>query len=121
VGAGERARGAVVSSDEEPVAWLRAQIEADGRKAATRLRRAASDDFRRQTMEKLARAKAELAILDEHRLADYGYGPYCRTCFDVGIGLPHALPYPCRTVALLAGGYRHRPGFPAAFAASRRD
>ena len=23
----------------------------------------------------------------------------------------------CRTVRLLAGGYRHRPGFPAAFAA----
>lgn len=59
----------------------------------------------------IARCEAELAILAEHALADYGYGPYCRTCFDVGDGMPHAVPYPCRTVGLLAGAYKHWPGY----------
>lgn len=59
----------------------------------------------------IARCEGELGILDEHALADYGYGPYCRTCFDPSDGLPHALPFPCKTLVLLAAGYRHHPGY----------
>ena len=62
----------------------------------------------------IARCEAELAILDEHR-AEAGCFPdelCCVTCGD----FPQVL-FPCRTVRLLAGGYKHRPGFPAAFAA----
>lgn len=110
-----------MSGEEEPVAWLREQIKGDGKSAAARLRRKMSDDYRRVQMEKLARAKAELAILDEHEaengcgLALELYGKpgdevirICKTC---------GTPPPCRTVRLLAGGYRHRPGFPASLLA----
>jgi hypothetical protein len=137
---------AAMSSEEEPVAWLRRRVENRLYLArhAIELGNAAEwhepssgvlvtgeptetdvwhgtwpmgDSSLSRLMEAndpqdtIARCEAELAILDEHALADYGYGPYCRTCFDVGDGMPHAVPYPCRTVGLLAGAYKHWPGY----------
>jgi hypothetical protein len=60
----------------------------------------------------IARCEAELAILDEHR-AGRGIDPgelCCVTCGD----FPQVL-FPCRTVRLLASGYRHRPGYEEAW------
>jgi uncharacterized protein DUF6221 len=70
----------------------------------------------------IARCEAELGILGEHG-ARNGYGLalelygkpgdemvcICKTC---------ETPPPCKTVRLLAGGYKHRPGYPDAFAAA---
>jgi hypothetical protein len=84
-----------MSGEEEPVAWLRAQIEGDGREAAKRLRRASSDAFRWRTVEKLARAKAELAILD--------------ACAQ---GIRNGRYFLAEEIrCLLASGYKHRPGY----------
>jgi hypothetical protein len=93
--------------------------------------------IRHDPRNEIARCEAELAILDEHALtwpdgepeyesldepvADSRGGvhyvpvrggvvpPYvCRTCgYDDG--------QPCKTVRLLASGYKHRPGYAAAF------
>ena len=73
----------------------------------------------------IARCEAELAILDLHRPVAEGSGWLeCQECGpnnDTSGIL--AVPgqgetfWPCATVRLLAGGYRHRPGFPAVFAA----
>ena len=59
----------------------------------------------------IARCEAELAILDEHGPWDLDADAYCSACGDVP-----QVAYPCRTVRLLTGGYKHRPGFPAVFA-----
>ena len=67
----------------------------------------------------IARCEAELAILDEHAAADFAaYGDrLCRRCRwdDDEPGRDddahHWVVYPCRTVNLLAGGYRHTPGY----------
>jgi Family of unknown function (DUF6221) len=91
----------------------------------------------------IARCEAELAILDEHRLilADRGlpeHGQSRGSGYRIVAENPteqqiqnasmmwrnldcHACRsrFPCRTVRLLAGGYRYRPGFPAAFADTR--
>ena len=88
-----------MSSEEELAAWLREVVTEDGRRAAKRLRRACSDDFRRLTMERLARAKAELAILDACPL-----GTICRDG-------PEAASLAEHVVRLLGYGYRHRPGY----------
>jgi len=165
-----------VSGEEEPVAWLRAQVEARkalaeaatpgpwepegddptddevyigldddsawrvailrGPESHENMLHVAANDPR----DVIARCEAELAILDEHEMSwpdqtpEYEYRdevltdsqggahyvhvkgnlvpPYvCKTC---GYGFNGG---PCRTVRLLAGGYRHRPGFPAALAA----
>lgn len=128
-------------SDEDPVAWLRAQVEA--RKAAAKLAareggtwtqddpvrypgsisslggqvvydEGSPDEYQAQHIaandprDVIARCEAELAILDEHRAAD-GACPgevCCITCGDYP-----QVEYPCRTVRLLAGGYRFRPGY----------
>jgi hypothetical protein len=64
----------------------------------------------------IARCEAELAILDEHRpeLIDYRDGDgierasrECIACEQSGT--PDN--YPCRTVRLLASGYKYRPGY----------
>ena len=155
-----------MSSEEDPVAWLRAQIEE--RKAAAEaatpgpwepegddptddevytggdddasfgwrlaicrgprshenmLHIAANDP--RDT---IARCEAELAILDEHDESDTpeelrhghweGHGSNERWIRDEPNDCPVCREEsPCRTVRLLAGGYKYRPGFPAAFAA----
>ena len=93
----------------------------------------------------IARCEAELAILDEHgplpdcsaeMIAKYRAAGFpeaqiaameamvsCARCHvpvdDAYEDEEQCLPveYPCRTVRLLASGYKHRPGFPAAFAA----
>lgn len=52
-----------MASDAELLAWLRAVITEDGTRAAARLRRQMSGDYRRAQMEKLSRAEAELAVL----------------------------------------------------------
>ena len=123
-----------MGDEVDGVAWLRKQIEGDGKSAAARLRRKMSADYRRVQMEKLARAKAELAILDEHYIltnenrieayeefsvvpwgakggaGDQGSG--CVTCHYYAQGGVKGYGI-CRTVRLLTTGYRHRPGFPA--------
>jgi hypothetical protein len=56
----------------------------------------------------IARCETELAILDEHR-PEGGAVPgevCCITCGD----FPQVL-YPCRTVRLVASGYKHWPGY----------
>ncbi len=73
----------------------------------------------------IARCEAELAILDLHQpVAEGGSGWLeCQECGpnNDASGIL-AIPgqgetfWPCATVRLLAGGYRHRPGFPADFA-----
>lgn len=108
---------------DDLVTWLREQIEADRDWADARLRRQMSDRYRWEVWEKAARASAELAILDEHQpvpLSETHDG--CVICVswadspahlggetEFGIALPES--FPCRTVRLLASGYRHRPGY----------
>ncbi len=86
----------------------------------------------------IARCEAELAILDEHRLilADRGDSytahPEYRIArdnpTDKQVDMANMMQwskdcracrgrYPCRTVRLLATGYRHRPGCPASLLA----
>lgn len=78
-----------MASDEVLTGWLRAEIEADARSAAAKLRLSRHSDKHRQAlMEKLGHAKAELAILDVH-----------------GDQAPSL-------ARLLAFGYRHRDGCP---------
>jgi len=57
----------------------------------------------------IARCDAELAILDEHEDID----GHCETCGNYDpTGLhEHSVAAPCRTVRLLAQGYRHRDGW----------
>lgn len=56
----------------------------------------------------IARCEAELAILAEHIHMN---GGSCLIChYQVGPQFRPA-PFPCRTVRLLASGYRHRDGF----------
>ena len=67
----------------------------------------------------VARCEAELAILDEHASDTTGkFGeqgpPRCTTCLSDREGYEEqweADPWPCRTVRLLAGGYKHREGY----------
>lgn len=65
----------------------------------------------------IARCEAELAILDEHApVSGYApYGPVCVICCDPGGPGEEAavVDHPCRTVRLLASGYRHWPGYQA--------
>jgi hypothetical protein len=61
----------------------------------------------------IARCEAELAILDEH--PPYADDPdHCARCQNWLYAV--AAPWPCTTIRALAWGYRHRRGFPAAFA-----
>ena len=146
-----------MSTDEDPVAWLRAQVEArkaaacasDGQAGAWLLREHPSDHVMvrneaglpvvydegtpsdteaahitlNDPQDTIARCEAELAILDEHapEWADYVDGDgiertslECKTC--VPPGTPDNSP--CRTVRLLAGGYRHWPGYAEHFAST---
>ncbi|GAA4557801.1 hypothetical protein GCM10023193_10660 [Planotetraspora kaengkrachanensis] len=84
--------------------WLRATIEADKAVAL------ATEQDPRDT---IARCDAALAVLDEHGIVQVtGIGkdtrvmqiPACKTC-----GTKHGVP--CRTLRLLARGYRHREGY----------
>jgi hypothetical protein len=63
----------------------------------------------------IARCEAELAILDDHApLSGYDpHGPVCVICCEPGgFGCEDAVVrHPCRTVRLLASGYRHRKGY----------
>ena len=90
----------------------------------------------------IARCEAELAILDEHALTwpdgEPEYENLDEPVTDSRGGIHYVpvkgdpvSPYtckicgydnggPCRTVRLLAGGYKHRPGFPVAFAMDAR-
>ena len=156
-----------MSSEEEPVAWLRAQVEA--RLAAAKLAareggkwtqddpvrypgsisslggpvvydEGSPDEYQaahiaaNDPQDTIARCEAELAILDVHYILtrddrSEAYEEFsvvsigganqdrgCVTCHYYGQGGVKGYGI-CRTVRLLAGGYRHRPGFPAAFAA----
>ena len=70
----------------------------------------------------IARCEAELAILDEHASDGDGQWPQCVRCADThpdrcecgvldGQHWRTAQDYPCRTVRLVASGYRHWEGF----------
>lgn len=64
----------------------------------------------------IARCEAELAILDEHAPVKAGHGPKkdhlcCSACVSVSDDAYLAIRSPCRTVRLLASGYKHRPGY----------
>jgi len=81
----------------------------------------------------IVRCEAELAILNEHYILTNGdrnekYEEFslisppfppkdcgCVTCHYASRGGVHAYGI-CRTVRLLAGGYKNRPGYPAVFA-----
>lgn len=88
--------------------WLRATVEGDT----------------------IARCEAELAILDEHAIIERKVGwletdedqqidisdhlPVCRVCVPKNTHFETRADVPtgsCRTVRLLAYGYRHRPGW----------
>jgi hypothetical protein len=69
----------------------------------------------------IADLEAKLAILDEHKgvTSEYGGSGFktgemaCASCgADDGWW---GVAYPCRTVLLLAAGYRHRPGYQQAW------
>ena len=70
----------------------------------------------------IARCEEELAILDEHASDGDAAWPECVRCADThpdrcecgvldGQHWRTAEDYPCKTVRLLAGGYRRRPGY----------
>ena len=124
-----------MSSEEEPVAWLRNEIEGDYTFAVGCLVRPFPGSDMDAIRERVADCKAKLAILDEHRLvvADRGlpeqgqsHGSGYRIVWDNptakqiadAASMWHNLDcptcrvrFPCRTVRLLGGGYRHRPGY----------
>ena len=109
------------SSEEEPVAWLRNEIEQDRVFAAACLARPMFGSDLEAIAERVARCEAELAILDEHRgdPSEWGGrrpdGAWQRqglVCMSCGHDDGHSgVAWPCRTVRLLAGGYKHRPGY----------
>ena len=59
--------------------------------------------------DEIARAESVLAVLDEHARLDDSI--WCRTCDPGGESGDSAAWYPCRTLRLLAYGYRHREGW----------
>lgn len=95
--------------------------------------------IRHDPRNEVARCEAELAILREHYILTAGdrnpayeafslypcgakggagdQGSGCITCHYYSQGAVKSYGI-CRTVRLLAGGYKHRPGFPALLAAS---
>jgi Family of unknown function (DUF6221) len=103
-------------SDGELVAWLRRVITADLSDWRDREAHFLSVAEREgeyhyfEAREQVARCEAELAILDEHQPASVPQMAWrgCGTCKD-----PSGWPamFPCRTVRLLASGYRNRPGY----------
>ena len=129
-----------MSTDEDLVAWVRPKIEA-GLERWRALEAAYAPNVERegevlwhQAQEHAARHEAELAILDEHYIlhredrsevyeefsvtphpgaegCDYG----CVTCHYRGMGSVWGKGY-CRTVRLLASGYRNRPRYAAQWA-----
>jgi Family of unknown function (DUF6221) len=111
MGAGDRVlrdgRVIQVSTDEDPVAWLRQLLE---RCLEHHRQVAGSED----AGEDAARCEAELAILDKHAPRN-GYDQpegdltlICACCADDRM---YGYAYPCRTVRLLLSGYRFRPGW----------
>lgn len=137
-----------MSDGEDPVAWLRAQVEARKAlaEAATQVPwEPEGDDLTDDEVwidvdgeqwrhvicrgpqshenmlhvalndprDVIARCEAELAILDEHG-PDDTFGPddvCCCACGD-----RPQVPFPCRTVRVLLGAYKHQPGFKAEWA-----
>lgn len=68
-----------------------------------------------QPRDTIARCDSELALLDLHSSSEDPHAPSDRTCDHCDTGDPYCtvdMTYPCRTVRLLAQGYRHRPGYP---------
>lgn len=56
----------------------------------------------------IARCEGELGILDEHEREYYG----CGTCIEPGSAADYdPQTWPCKTVRLLASGYRFHPGY----------
>lgn len=84
--------------------WLRAEIRGDLGAARHILDvRGARPDPRREMHDAIADCEAKLAILDYHVSNNFEKYPECTHC-----AVEH---WPCRTVRLLASGYRHRDGY----------
>jgi len=74
-------------------------------------------------LDTIARCEAELAILDEHApdcVGEFGetVPARCQRCIADRDPYPELWKgdsYPCRTVSLLASGYRHQPGYAEAW------
>lgn len=99
------------------MAWLRAEIGADARSAAAKLRLSRHSDRHRLALtEKLSRAKAELAILDDReRTAAIAHPVECPQGEAAARDYLDAQRELCaldHVVRLLACGYRHREGCP---------
>ena len=125
----EQSSGVLVTSEPtETDAWHGTWLTGDS--SLTRLMEA------NDPQDTIARCEAELAILDEHRLilADRGYHDHAdhrlpqqyrvvdETPDSQAIGRANMMQYdvdchachrrwPCRTILLLAAGYRHHPGW----------
>ena len=136
-----------MSSEDEALAWLRAQINARTGVARQAIARGAIPAWRELIggvpadgpwplayaaltglveangpQDTLARCETELAILDEHRLSLGLRHPLTdsRVAICAACRVPEMLRgewrgvetlYPCKTVRLLASGYRHREGW----------
>jgi hypothetical protein len=105
---------------DEAVAWLREQINWWLEYARKNAARRPITPMRSHEMRgMIARCEAELAILGEHGPADFtAYGnQMCRRCVwgddepDRDDDAHHWVFCPCRTIRLLAAGYRHREGY----------
>lgn len=99
---------------EELAKWLRAEVEGDRDDAAHCLRLSRmSAAHRGRLMEKLARARSELAILDEYAAARAVADASRDQPGGVGGGVYGLVRGLERVVRLLAYGYRHRDGYRA--------
>lgn len=103
----------------DPGSWATGTgiIGEDGRPVAVAIGDyAARHIVRHGPLDKLADCEAKLAILGMHPPMPGGLidempttGTVCRRCSSGPMHLGE--PYPCRTVRLLASGYRHRDGY----------
>jgi hypothetical protein len=112
-------------SDEAAVAWLRQVIEGDKARWQDPVMCAALDEIR----DRIADCEAKLGLLDEHYILAAGdqnpayedFSVYyrspsddcdfgCVCCHYYAQGAVRNFGY-CRTVRLLASGYRHREGY----------
>lgn len=123
-----------MSEIEEVAAWVLDQARADLQRARRDLQQARQPGYGSQdslceeagAKERLADAEAKQAILDLHDEAEpdqnrhghwEGYGSNERWVRDEPDECPVCREeVPCRTVVLLAWGYRHRKGYQPAWA-----
>jgi hypothetical protein len=102
-------------ANSEPGPWIDASSA--GIIVQTRVGEDAAHIARHDPLTEEAQAESVLAILDEHEEIGRNSrgGPICNVCVNIGIESANDAEfyatYPCRTVRLLAYGYRYRPGY----------